>query len=326
VKEPELVNGHPVSAGGDNGSVPPDAKQHREAFVAYVIEKAKLWHRERLAILYNHWGRWNDEFFQGGLVVPYLLFATPSFSRAYGDYASTSGWGGYGQTRIRPSLLTGKHPHLQPGDEYEAGRQRFIEDVFLHETVHQYCHEVIRDLEDSYKGHGPIFAGECNRIGRSLGLPPVRHAKARGAYKHLPSCAQWPHCVRPEGYYLGAYPVPKENKPAPDPLEEELERLRARVAELEADNQSLRTENLQLFQELDNALQSLKLAAELAGQVFQAIQYIRLNADNYADVMGWLTSIMEMEPEGFDDEEEADVSPSGDTEARAESELACAAV
>src|SRR5262249_54286367 len=72
-----------------------------------------------------------------------------------------------------------------------------------------------------YKGHGPVFAGECNRIGAALGLPRVRPAKARGKDGHLPSCAQWPHNVRPEGYYLGAYqpPVPKAKARPPCELD-----------------------------------------------------------------------------------------------------------
>src|SRR5262249_50648029 len=112
-----------VSASGDkDSSVPPDAREHREAFVEYVIGKAKPWHRERLGLLYQHWVEWNDRFFQGKLVVPYLLFATPSWSRAYGDYSQISGFGGYGQTRIRPSLLKGEHPDLRRGDEYAEGR------------------------------------------------------------------------------------------------------------------------------------------------------------------------------------------------------------
>jgi len=38
-----------------------------------------------------------------------------------------------------------------------------------------------------------------------LRLPPVRVAKARGPEKDLPSCAHWPHCVRPASYYKGAF-------------------------------------------------------------------------------------------------------------------------
>jgi hypothetical protein len=81
---------------------------------------------------------------------------------------------------------------------------RFVEDVLLHESVHQYCDEVLHTSEKSYKGHGPVFANECTRIGELLGLPPVRPAKARGPNKDMPSCADWPHNVRPREYYLGA--------------------------------------------------------------------------------------------------------------------------
>jgi hypothetical protein len=38
--------------------------------------------------------------------------------------------------------------------------------------------------------------------------------KKRGPDKDLPSCAQWPHNVRPAGFYLGAY------KPDPGPAGE----------------------------------------------------------------------------------------------------------
>jgi hypothetical protein len=69
--------------------------------------------------------------------------------------------------------------------------------------------EVADNPEDSYKGHGPAYTAECNRIGLALGLPPVRLAKQDRGDKDRPSCAQWPHNVRPEGYYLGAWPVPK---------------------------------------------------------------------------------------------------------------------
>jgi hypothetical protein len=70
-----------------------------------------------------------------------------------------------------------------------GGRFRLVADVFLHETVHQWQHEVLGDLEDGYHGHGPKFRDQCNRIGALLGLPPVRTSKARGKDKALPSCA-----------------------------------------------------------------------------------------------------------------------------------------
>jgi hypothetical protein len=181
----------------------------------YVIGRAADWHREHLGHLYGCWVQWNDLYFDGRLVAPYLLLAAPGWSKALGDFARTSCFGGKGQIRIRPSLIDGTHPHLRPGPEYAGGRRRFVEDVGLHETVHLWAEEFLHAPERGYKGHGPVFAGECNRIGQALGLGPVRQAKARGANAQLPSCAQWPHNVRPEGYYLGALAPP----PAPEPAE-----------------------------------------------------------------------------------------------------------
>jgi hypothetical protein len=84
--------------------------------------------------------------------------------------------------------------------------------VLSHEAVHQYCDEVLHTPEKSYKGHGPVFAGECTRIGATLGLPPVRPAKARGPNKDMPSCAEWPRNVRPADYYKGALAEPEPKK------------------------------------------------------------------------------------------------------------------
>jgi hypothetical protein len=200
----------------DQVGLPPDARVHREQFVAYVIARAKRWHREHMGRLYADWGLWNDEHFAGSLVAPYLLLTVPGNSRAYGDYSRVSCFGGYGQTRIRPTLFTGEHPHLRAGPEFAEGRARFTSDVFLHETIHQFAHEILDDLEPGYKGHGPRFAAKCNAVGEDLGLPPVRPAKARGKDRALPSCAQWPHNVRPEGYYLGAYVGPDAGHTEPD--------------------------------------------------------------------------------------------------------------
>lgn len=84
----------------------------------------------------------------------------------------------------------------------------------LHEMIHQYHMELTGRTEETYGGHGPAFRDECNRIGAVLGLPKVRAGKERGRDKALPSCASWPLNVRPDGYYLGAYPpepaAPKE--------------------------------------------------------------------------------------------------------------------
>src|SRR5205823_499670 len=119
--------------------------------------------------------------------------------------ARVGSFGGTCEIRIRPSLLTGEHPQVASGPAHREGRMRLVLDVLLHESIHQYAYEVSGQTEDSFHGHGPRFAEHCNRIGESLGLPPVRQAKRRGADKDLPSCAQWPHNVRPREWYRGAW-------------------------------------------------------------------------------------------------------------------------
>jgi hypothetical protein len=181
--------------------------QHREQFQDYVIYESRPWHREHLGRLYLRWDEWNEQYFEDRLVTPYVWLAEPGSPQRLGDYAGVSGFGGHGQIRIRPSLLTGRHAGVRSGEKYAEGRFRLVADVFLHETIHQWQHEVLGDWEDGYHGHGPQFRDQCNRIGAMLGLPPVRTSKARGKDQALPSCAHWPHCVRPPEYYLGAYPA-----------------------------------------------------------------------------------------------------------------------
>ena len=179
-------------------------RSHRAQFADYARHYGSPEHRAVLDPLYDLWEEWNAQFFERRMVLPHLLLLEPKSPRALGDHANISGWGSRNQIRIRPSLLTGKHPSVREGEEFAEGRFLFIADILLHETIHQYQEEVTGLTDDGYKGHGPAFRDECNRIGALLGLPPVRIAKARGSKKEVPSCAEWPHCVRQEGYYLGA--------------------------------------------------------------------------------------------------------------------------
>jgi hypothetical protein len=197
--------------------------KHRTEFAEYATHHAASdWHREVLDRLYEFWVSINRDHFKGACVKPHILLAEPKTPRALGDHAPVSGWGSKNQIRIRPTLIDGEHKDLKPGPQFAEGRMRFVEDLVLHESVHQYCEEALHDDEKSYKGHGPIFAGQCNRIGEALGLPPVRPAKARGKLKDLPSCAQWPQNVRPADYYLGALADPPPEKPADDEGDDEL--------------------------------------------------------------------------------------------------------
>jgi hypothetical protein len=178
---------------------------HRHQFERFVLEHAEPWHREHLGRLFKNWRTWNGEHFESRLEPPYLLLAEPAYSRAYGCCCALSGFGGRSEIRIRPSLVRGSHPHVRAGEDYREGRNLFVDDVLLHEMVHQWQFEVLGDPEPAYQGHGPLFRDVANRIGAVLGLSPVRDCKRRGADKDLPSCAQWPHCVRPANHYRDAY-------------------------------------------------------------------------------------------------------------------------
>lgn len=91
-----------------------------------------------------------------------------------------------------------------------AGHALFLEQLVLHEGIHQFLHEaaspevsetyaLTESGENGYKGHGSLFASECNRIGAlrqaafGLEFVPVRHSKKThaGSLKQRPSCSQW---------------------------------------------------------------------------------------------------------------------------------------
>jgi hypothetical protein len=91
-----------------------------------------------------------------------------------------------------------------------SDRCRFVDQTILHELVHQYLYEASPEATSyeaieagkNYKGHGPLFAAECNRINQTLhpelgfDFVPVRHTKrshAKVADVQRPSCAHFTH-------------------------------------------------------------------------------------------------------------------------------------
>ena len=191
-------------------------RAHRAEFEQFVLTQAEPWHREYLTALYAAWHAYNQRYFQGGMTPPYLLLAEPLTPRFYGDTSPATGFGARLQIRLRPSLLRGTHPVMARGSQDPCGIQRFVQDVLLHETIHQYQLEILQVPERSYDGHGPLFRDTANTIGAHLGLPPVRASKVRARERTLPSCAQWPHNVRPADYYCGAIQPGREATPCPE--------------------------------------------------------------------------------------------------------------
>lgn len=174
---------------------------HREMAAALASEDPDLrW-------LHGLWTIYNGEHYTSAMVQPYILLDEPSEPRRYGQFSARGGLVRQAQIMIRPSLLDGTHPKWCAGAALEH-RRRFVADVLLHESIHQWQHEVAGQPDESYHGHGPAFRDKANEIGARYGLPPVRVAKKRGRDADLPSCAQWPHCVRPADYYGGHWDQP----------------------------------------------------------------------------------------------------------------------
>ncbi|TQS44353.1 hypothetical protein [Cryptosporangium phraense] len=176
---------------------------HRRDYWAWVEQHAEEPNRGMLLRLRDHWHNMNARFFGGRLLEPYVTLTEPSRPATYGQCCYASSWGSRLEIRIRPSLLTGTHPRLSGPI---AGRRLFVDDVLLHEMLHQEGAEVTGVDEPAYHGHGPHFATRANDIGAVLGLATVVARNRNGS--DLPRAAQWPHNVRPADYYLGAYHPP----------------------------------------------------------------------------------------------------------------------
>ncbi len=156
--------------------------------------------RDTLIVLREHWCDCNESYFDGRMVLPYITLTEPSAPTILGQCCSVSSWGSRLEIKLRPSLLVGTHPMIRRTGISAAGRLQLVKDVLLHEMIHQHVMEHEPDVnEESYHGHGPVFAAHCNRIGAELGLDEVVVRNRKGS-KSAKS-PQWPHCVAPPDRY-----------------------------------------------------------------------------------------------------------------------------
>ena len=189
---------------------PQDAELRAEIF-RYSLEEASPAIRPYIQHLCERWIEYNDEYFGGELKEPFLAFEEPGFTTCYGEYSPLSAFGGSGQIMIRPSLLAGTLQDFREGNKDPEGLQRFMDQVLLHEMIHQWQVEVNHTDPGefrNYGGHGSTFSGKANEIGATLELPPVRLRNKKshsGKTAHLPNPSHWPHNVTPHEYYLSAY-------------------------------------------------------------------------------------------------------------------------
>jgi hypothetical protein len=152
-------------------------------------------------------------------MTPCLIQLTnPNGTNQYGCCTTFSGLAGIKHAiKIRRSILDGTPLGLKWGNRDEAGCRLFLEDVLLHEALHQYAYEVSGETDESYRGHGPGFSRQANRISAILGLPQVGKTSKKRDHedKGLPAPQYWPHNVRPDEYYRGAYVASREDEDEP---------------------------------------------------------------------------------------------------------------
>jgi hypothetical protein len=188
----------------------------REAIRRHALDEAEGPYRAEIAALYETFDAHNAAFFGGELRPVTITISPPQSARAVADAREHSGWGGYQEMRIRPSVVVGEHPtgayadtpkpgwRMRPGRRGTEGHRRWLSDLVLHEMVHLLLNQRRDPRRNDHKGHGAPYTAECNRVSALLGLPGVKARRRKGEPRELPISPDWPFCVRPGGEH-GAY-------------------------------------------------------------------------------------------------------------------------
>jgi hypothetical protein len=174
--------------------------EERRAYAEFASRHGEAQYRAPLAELYSQWLRFNNQYFAGRLLEPHLAFWRTA-PRSLGHCERTTGYGGRLQITLNDRLAIAPNPDWVINPWPAPGLRRFVEDLLLRFTVRQYVLELQGAQEAGYRGYGPRFAEEANRIGLTLGLPPVVVRRRPGHEDDGPPCLGWPHCVRPAGFY-----------------------------------------------------------------------------------------------------------------------------
>jgi hypothetical protein len=190
---------------------------------------------QRLEGAFDAWEALRIKFFENTpqpLTYPFLTIFHSG--RPFAQYEEINAFGAPSTISVKAGLLLGnkkvalgKIPAtvacpterkltLQPitdetSEAAAAGHRLFLTQVLLHELIHQFLHEgaapetaaTYRETESGkkgYRGHGKLFAAECNRVGQiihaefGLDFVPVRNSKRDSATRAdllRPSCASW---------------------------------------------------------------------------------------------------------------------------------------
>ncbi len=192
----------------------------------------------------NFWADMNSQFFDEVFPLedmPIVMFRPLLKERCEGIFTqSHHNKYGYPLIELCEQILTGTHPLVMAEKEFEEGRLRYLEDIFLHEMVHHFVDDfswklngiwnelLKRDTQKMMeiskagiglclgfaKKHGYAFCHKANQISEVLKISKVRVATAEEildaeelecfveSFDESPLCDYFPHNVRPENYYL----------------------------------------------------------------------------------------------------------------------------
>ena len=200
-------------------------REFKDHFREYLQTLAKDVDTDRVELIsalewcFDRWEHWRQKFYpDADLKFPF--FQSGRRGSEFGHYSTCGSSGQPSVIHIKRSFLMGtsditvatisstKKLVLKAD---HPDRLRFVDQTILHELVHQFLHEASPNAAEyesresgrsKYKGHGPLFAAECNRINRvlhpELGFEfvPVRHTKRSHAKVNdtqRPSCAHFTH-------------------------------------------------------------------------------------------------------------------------------------
>jgi hypothetical protein len=172
--------------------------EERREQALFVVRHALSSHRDALSVVVENFHEANATHFDGHLVVPHYRIGRTA-PRSLAHFSPVTGYGARVEVTFSAGLLTEPNPAWVQNPWPAPGVDRFVTDLQRRLMVRQFVLEVRGADERGYRGYGPLFTEEANRIGEALGLDHVVEHR-RGGNEYL--AANWPHCVRPDDYYL----------------------------------------------------------------------------------------------------------------------------
>jgi hypothetical protein len=177
----------------------PQHDRERREQVEFAHQYSQEEYRPWMRRLISGWREINNEHFRGALVPPHFRVGRVA-PRSLGHCTSATGYGATLEIAIAERLTIDADPAWVTNDE-GPGYLRFVRDLLLRLVVQQWVREFHGTDEAAYRGYGPLFVEQANRIGLSLGLAPVIVRRRGPEDAGAPVAAGWPFCVRARDHY-----------------------------------------------------------------------------------------------------------------------------